>query len=1009
MAHNSESQKAVLIVGAGIGGMQSALLLAEAGYPVYLLDAAPAIGGSMHLLDRTFPTDSCGICHMIPGRAAFCPTLECDLHPNIEILPYAEVAGLAGEPGAFTARIRHKPRYVSVERCIDCARCAEVCPAERPSQYEGNLHREKAIYRPPLRAVPGAYVIDMDACTRCGKCVEVCPTAAIDLDMQPRESQVEVGAVLLSPGFEPFDARLKGEFGFGRYDNVLTSIQFERMVSLAGSTGAHILRPSDGRTPRRIAFIHCVGSRDVSIGKGYCSSVCCMHTAKQVRVAKELYPDVEITVFYMDIRAHGKDFDAYFEQVEKLPGVTYRRSMVSAIHQKLQNRNLDLVYTAEDGNLAEEEFDMVVLVVGFGAPQGVQALGQGLGVALNEYGFGVTRLFAPDQSSRPGVFLSGAFREPKDIPETVVEASAAAGSVAAFLQGGARAAQQEEQVTERDVSEEWPRVGVFIGDRAGQLAAAVDLEALAAYARSLPNVGLAQIVEGGFAPDGLKRIAQTIRQEQLNRVVLAGFTDLRSLDAFRRMMRAAQLNPHLLEIANLGGELLGAHAGNGAMDKAQAMVAMAVAGAARRRPFRAPGEELNQRVLVIGGGLAGMTAAVTLADMGHAVDLVERGDELGGQLRHLRRLLDGSDPQAALADSIEQVQKRPRIRVLVGSQVQALSGRLGRFQATLAQGKGEPRDEVYGAVIVASGGQEAVPTEYLYGQNPRVLTQRELELRVLDGDERSAISDLRSVVMIQCVGSREPERPYCSRVCCTKALVNALALKEQNPALNVFVLYREMRAYGFREDAYRRAREKGVVFMRYELEHKPQVSAGDGGLRVRTIEPITGREVTIPADLLVLSNGIAPNDNAALAQALGVELDGNGFFREEHPKMRPLDFAQRGIFVCGLAHSPRAVDETIAMARGAAVRAASLLAPGRVEARPTIAYVNTRLCSACGLCVEACPYSARLLEPGALYAEVLETVCQGCGVCAMVCPNKATRQVGFDYERVFGMLDVAAG
>jgi len=1005
MAHNSESQKAVLIVGAGIGGMQSALLLAEAGYPVYLLDAGPAIGGSMHLLDRTFPTDSCGICHMIPGRAAYCPTLECDLHPNIEILPYAEVVGLEGEAGAFTARIRHKPRYVSVERCIDCARCAEVCPAGRPSQYEGDLHREKAIYRPPLRAVPGAYVIDMDACTRCGQCVQVCPTAAIDLDMQPRESEIAVGAVLLSPGFEPFDARLKGEFGFGRYDNVLTSIQFERMVSLAGSTGAHIVRPSDGRTPRRIAFIHCVGSRDVSIGKGYCSSVCCMHTAKQVRVAKELYPELEITVFYMDIRAHGKDFDAYFEQVEKLPGVTYRRSMVSAIHQKLQNRNLDLVYTGEDGQVAEEEFDMAVLVVGFGAPQGAQALGQGLGVALNEYGFGVSRLFAPDQSSREGVFLSGAFREPKDIPETVVEASAAAGSVARFLQGGVRAARQQEEAVERNVTEEWPKVGVFIGDRARQLAAAIDLDGLAAYARSLPNVGLAQVVEGGFGSAGLERIAQIVRQEQLNRVVLAGFADLRSLDAFQRMMRAAQLNPNLLETANLGGELLGAHANNGAMDKARAMVEMAVASAARRRPFRAPGEDLNQRVLVIGGGLAGMTAAVTLADMGHAVDLVERGDELGGQLRHLRRLLDGSDPQAALADLIEEVQKRPRIRVRLGCQVEALEGRLGQFQATLSQGE----SQVYGAVIVASGGQEAVPTEYLYGQDARVLTQRELELRVLDGEQRPAPGDLQSVVMIQCVGSREPQRPYCSRVCCTKALVNALALKEQNPALNVFVLYREMRAYGFREDVYRRAREKGVVFIRYELEHKPQVEAGDGRLRVHVIEPITGRQVTLPADLLVLSNGIAPNDNVALAQALGVELDSNGFFREEHPKMRPLDFARRGIFVCGLAHSPRAVDETIAMARGAAMRAASLLAPGRVEARPTIAYVNTRLCSACGLCVEACPYGARLLEPGAPYAEVLETVCQGCGICAMVCPNKATRQVGFDYERVFGMLDVAVG
>ena len=1000
-ARNSASNS-ILIVGAGIGGMQSALLLAEAGYPVVLVDSAPGIGGSFHLLDRTFPTDSCGICYMVPGRPAYCPTIECDLHPNVTIVPYTDVVGLEGEPGAFTVRLYHKPRYVIPERCILCGKCARVCPVERPSQYEGDLAKEKAIYRPPLRAIPPAYVIDMSVCIRCGKCVEVCPTEAIDLEMQPTESQLQVGAVVLSPGFEPFDARLKGEFGWGYYPNVLTSIQFERMVSFAGSTRAHLVRPSDGQRPRRIAFIQCVGSRDMSIGRGYCSSVCCMHTAKHVRVVKELEPDTEITVFFMDIRTHGKDYEAYFEETKALPGVTYRRSMVSSVHERPKSRNVVVNYVAEDGTVREEEFDLVVLVVGFGAPLGAQALGRALGVDLNEYGFAVTDPFAPDRASRPGVFVAGAFREPKDIPETVVEASAVAAAAAVLTsppaaEGGGGGVRPEE----RDVTWEWPRVGVFLCDHRGEIGEVIDLEAVADHIRALPNVARAQVLGDGFSRQGLEEIACIVREERLNRVVLAGYTDIRRTEAYHEMMAQAGLNPNLLELVNLRGEVAGAHARNGkvATEKARELVAMAVAGAVRREPFRPSAEPLSRRVLVVGGGLAGMTAALTLADLGYPTDLVERTDALGGQLRDLHLILDGSDPQAALASLLERLGREPRVRVMMQTEVRAVSGRLGQFRARLVGPEGE-QEETYGAVIVATGGREVVPTEYLYGQDSRVVTQRELEKMLAEGKEVPS-----DVVMIQCVGSREPGRPYCSRICCTKAVVNALAIKERNPTARVTVLYREMRTYGFREDAYRLAREKGVVFLRYELPDKPQVTAGPEGLTVQLVEPIAGQEVVLPAGLLVLSTGIEPNDNRALAEALGVPVDTYGFFREEHPKMRPLDFTRRGIFVCGLAHSPRAVDETVLMARGAAMRATALLARGQVEVVRTVARVNTRICSACGLCVEACPYGARVLEPGGPYAEVIEFLCQGCGVCAMVCPNKATQQVGYAVRRVYEMVD----
>ncbi len=1019
----SDKAGSALVVGAGISGMGSAQLLAQMGYQVYLLDSAPGIGGSMHLLDRTFPTDSCGICLMLPDQPAYCPTLECAMHPNIAILSYAEVESLEGEAGDFKASILHQPRYVDIEKCNNCGLCVEVCPEERPSDYEGHLHKVKAIYRPPTRAVPDAYVIDMDYCTRCGKCVEVCPTDAIDLEMAERRSEIEVGAVILSPGYQAFDARLKGEFGYGYYDNVLTSIEFERMVSLAGSTQAHLVRPSDGAAPGRVVFIQCVGSRDESSSYPYCSSVCCMYTAKQLAAAKEIEPDLEATVFFMDIRTVGKGYERYFNRVESLPGVNYRRCMVSAIKEVPQTRDLRVAFVTEDGILREEDFGMVVLAVGLAPPEGFQALASRLGVDLNESGFCLTDRFAPHETTRPGVFVGGAFREPKDIPETVAEAAGVVGEAAKLVAGRKVAGAQVagKLPAERDVSDEEPRVGVFVCTCQGQVSEVVDVEAVAEYVGQLRDVALAQVVGDACGAD-LAAIKQAIEEQGLNRVVVAGCSHRFYQPEFAALMQEVGLNSHLLERADIREGIAWVHRDlpARATAKAQAVVEMAVTKSTFQYPIPNIQSPISRRGLVIGGGLAGLTAALELAELGFGVDLVEKGEELGGNLRTAHYTLEGRKPQELLGSLIKQVEANELVKVYLNTEVRELRGSKGNFLTTLALP--DDSDEVleHGAIIVATGAQPAttaedLATEYLYGQHERVLTQKELEAQI--SNFQLPTSNLQSVVMIQCVGSRDENRPYCSRVCCSHAIKNALKLKELNPETSVFVLYREIRTYGFHELYYREARDRGVVFIRYELcpepveglPDKPRVEAAGDGLRVSLREPILGQEITLDADLLVLSTGIAPHDNRALSEVLGVPLDEDGFFQEAHPKMRPLDFLREGVFLCGLAYSPRLIGEAICQAKGAAVRAAALLGLPHLESKDTLVQVNARLCSFCGLCVEACPYEARYLDYDERVAKVIEVLCKGCGVCAMVCPNKATVQVAFEPRQMLMAVDALVG
>jgi len=907
-------------------------------------------------------------------------------------------------------------------------------------------------------------------CSECNQCVYVCRAEAIVHEQTEQLINLQVGAVVLTPGLETMPGDIRPEYGYGRYKNVITSLQFERMLSASGPFGGVVKRPSDGTHPCKVAWIQCVGSRDCraasesnvtqnfkegtlklnsSQPQPYCSSVCCMYATKEAIIAKEHDPHIQPSIFYIDIRSFGKGFEPYIDRAKKEHGIRYVRCMVSSVKEVPGTQNLRVSYVSYEGDgstgcsdskhpvVHEEEFDLVVLSVGLRPSEATRSMAERIGVHLNEFGFADSEDYTPGKTSRPGVYVAGAFAEPKDIPESVIEASCAAAQVSELL-GKSRATLTRVPVypPERNVTEEPERVGVFICHCGINIGSVVNVPEVVEYAKTLPGVVYAEHNLYTCSQDTQARITERIREQGLNRVVVASCTPRTHEPLFQDTLHMAGLNPHLFEMANIREQDSWVHRTRpeDATEKAKELAAMAVAKARKLRSLTRSRFDVDRRALVIGGGLAGMTTALSIARQGFGVFLVERDNELGGNLRHIytgkgdlgvktdclyppdglyppddqRKKSSNSDPQALLHELVAAIQSDPNINVMTGAEVQSVNGYTGQYRTTVQQADGTQVELHHGAIVVATGAKSYTPTEYLYGKHPRVLTQRELEERLKDGlYPPDGLYPQKTLVMIQCVGSRDEKHNYCSRVCCTQAIKNSLKIKQQSPETRVVVLYRDLRSYGFRELLYRQARAAGVIFLEYSELAKPEVTPGsDGRLQVSVAVQPENDKLTLSADWLVLSTGIEPEPgNPTLGQVLKVPLNADGYFLEAHVKLRPVDFAAEGIFLAGLAHSPRAIEETIAQAQAAAVRTVALLAKPQLEAAPITAEVNPKLCAACGLCVEICPYGARVLEPGATHAEVIEVLCQGCGACVVACPNKASQQKGFEFLQIFGMLE----
>ncbi|MFA7346531.1 MAG: FAD-dependent oxidoreductase [Desulfurivibrionaceae bacterium] len=995
----------VLVVGGGVAGVQASLDLTELGYKVYLIEKSGAIGGVMARLDKTFPTNDCSLCILAPKL------VEAGRDPNIEILTLSELVDLTGEPGNFTATVRKQPRYIDEDICTGCGQCTLYCLKQIGNDFNENLEHSHAAHIDYAQAVPTSYYIDAKACLRlnhdtCGLCASVCQAKAIRFDDTEKVIDIPVGAVVLAPGFGRVSDEVMARYGLGQFEDVVTAFEHERLMCASGPTGGEILRISDSKHPKKIAFLQCIGSRDENCGNNYCSSVCCMYAIKQATLAREHDPECEITLFYMDVRTHGKGFDAARERAVREGNFRLIYSRPPRVEDVFDG-GLLLTWATEDGKHHKEKFDLVVLSQGLEAPEGAEDLARAAGIHLNGYQFAQIDTYTPLATSRPGVYVIGAFQGPKDIPDSVTQAGGAAALCAGQLAPARGTATIKASFPEeRDIAGEEPRIGVFVCHCGINIGGVVKVPSVAEYAKTLPHVVYATDNLYSCSQDTQRLLVETIHKHRLNRLVVAACTPRTHEPLFQATLREAGLNRSLFEMANIRDQCswVHMHEPEAATEKAKDAVRMAVAKAAHLTALAEQQLPVTPSALVVGGGLAGMTAAMTIAEQGFEVTLVEREKDLGGRAKLLTADRFGLDPRKALTELIAKVKAHPKITVHTQAAVAAVSGYVGNFTTTLDTGNGSVVVN-HGVAAIATGGRPYEPKQYHYGESPKIVTQLELEKKL--AGSRPLAKNANQVVMIQCVGSRGEDLSYCSRVCCGQALKNSLRLKKLRPELGITVLYRDMRAYGFLEDDYRAAREAGVIFVRYHEEKKPEVSVGkSGAVKVRYHDPLLSDDVELAADLLALSVGIVPEDPTQLARMLKVPVTADKFFLEAHVKLQPVDLPVDGTYVCGLAHSPRSMDETIAQAQAAAGRACQPLARGFITPAPIVSKVDPELCLGCGACESFCPYKAIEIykEDKGRKARTLTASCKGCGVCAARCPTMAIDMGRFTLNGIMAQI-----
>lgn len=1000
----ADLNKPILVIGGGVGGIKTAMDLSEARKDVLLIDKAASIGGLMTQLDRTFPTNNCDLCTISPRLSSG------SRQKHIDLMPLTQLSAVDGEAGNFKVTLTSTPRYIDLEKCTACGECHKKYP-ECVRFIPGLDHRAPTCMRYP-QATPQAFSIDMDACTDIDGLVKCCPAGAIVTDDKEKQETRAVSAIVLATGADLFDPGKLDHFGHGRYPNVVTGLEYERIMSASGPTLGELTRPSDKKQPKRVAWIQCAGSRGINREDvSYCSSVCCMYALKEAIVTKERFQDdIETTIFYMDMRTFGKDYEGYYQRAKDDYGIRLVRCRPHSIIPDKGGDDLLISYaTEEESGMITETFDMVVLSTGFRPSEKTTQLAETLGIELNPHRFVKTESFQPVTTNRPGVYVCGVSESPKDIPETMAQASAAACMAAKHLPTKTNGVTEigDNYPVEKDVSGEAPRIGVFVCDCGQNIGGTIDVAAVVEDAAKHPQVVHAEMSGHGCGSEALVRVQEMIKEKKLNRVVVGACSPRTHEALFQETLRKAGLNKYLVEIANIRDQDAWVHAGANelATAKAKQLVRMATASVAKSGPLKDHELPMNKDVLVVGGGVSGMNAALEMADQGFKVVLAERNGRLGGLAAVVRRTLEGDDVRAYIGQLIEKVNSHEMIEVITNAIVVDHAGMPGKFTTGFQIGpRMYYRQIEHGATVMATGALANRPGQYLLDQHKAVMTQLDLDNFI--EDTPAPVEAWESVVMIQCVGSRTEGNPNCSRICCQAAIKNALRMLDINPEMQIFVLYRDMRTYGFSEDAYIEARRRGVIFVRYQPDATPEVAAAGDQVAVKFTDPVLGRQVEVTADRLVLSTGLLPDDESTedLSAIFHLNRTEDGQFLEEHVKLRPLDMSVPGFFVAGTAHSPRTIRESIGQAQAAAARVQALLAQDTINLGAVVARVESEKCATCLACVRACPYNVPFINEDR-YSEIDPAKCHGCGICAAECPAKAIQLSCFEDEPILAKLE----
>ncbi len=1024
----SNMQGSVLVIGGGIAGMQTSLDLTELGFKVYLVERNPSIGGRMAQLDKTFPTNDCSLCILAPKM------VEVFRNHNIELMTYHEVKKISGKPGDFTATVLKKPRYIDETKCKGCGDCAAKCPKiEVPNVFDMNLGKRKSAYIPFPQAVPPIYLIDPEICLMltkgvCGVCEKVCQAEAIDYEQKPQEITLNVGAIVVATGFDMPAENLSSRWGY-RYQNVVSALEYERILSASGPFGGHVLRPSDEQEPEKIAFIQCAGSRDLHENIPYCSSVCCMYTAKESIITKEHSESTKCYVFRHDIRAYGKNFYEFTQRAQKEYGVKYFQTKISKIEEDPENNDLIIHYeNLQTGEFHDFRANLVVLATPLVPSEGTQDLAKKLGIELDEYNFFKEKdYYNKSISSRDGIYLCGFCQGPMDIPETVADASGVAGQVAALLTSVKfdQIEEKESEVTEIDVkATDESRIGVLICHCGINIGKYVQVPLIAEYVRTLPNVVHCEDNLYSCSSDSQARIKELIKDHRLNRFIVASCTPRTHESLFQETCQEVGLNKYLFEMVNIRDQCSWVHMNDleAATKKAKDLIRMAIAKARLLRPLKEEELKITPTALIIGGGVAGMSAALNIAAQGFKTFIVEKEGFLGGNLNYLNVLYPIEESASDfLKETIEKVKQNKNIKIFLETKFKDIKGYVGNYIVSIVDSKNKTHDLSIGTIIVATGGQEFKPDGLFQykKENKNVITQLEIEQKLKEKG-KSWLDNINRITTILCVNARQIEGiTYCSNICCGNSIKNISLLKKLKPELEIVVLYRDFQMAKKKYEEYYRQRRKDAMFLRYSLDNMPIiVKKGKSPEKygVKVYDTNLQDFIEFDTDLVVLSTPIIPADNLeGLAKMLKVPLDKNGFFLEAHVKLRPLDFATDGIFLCGCAQWPKNIQDSISQAKGAAARASRFLSAKEIKTSGIVAEVDPVNCIGCGKCDSVCPYNAiDILESIKDFEDISLVVkksfinsalCKGCGTCAATCPNGAISIMQYDFDQISAMIE----